>query len=426
MKRGYTHMKCGLIGEKLGHSFSSLIHNRLADYSFTLREIERDKLVEFLNSNELDAFCVTIPYKKEVIPYLDYISPEARAIGAVNVIVRKDGNKLYGYNSDYFGFEYTLSSSGVDVANKKAIVFGNGGASLTVCTVLRDKKIAELTVIGRNDNTLENISKHSDAQIIVNATPVGMYPHNGTAPVDLSLFPNCEAVFDLVYNPARTELLLQAQERGILAVGGLPMLVAQAARGFEYFTGDSYEDGCIEEIINYISQSTQNVILVGMPGCGKSTVGKLLAKSLAREFFDADDEFTKTHGITPADAINTLGEEKFRLMENEILRQLGKKSCAVIATGGGAVTREYNYSPLHQNGVIVFLERAIDKLPVSGRPLSQGRNLAELYESRIDAYLRFSDIRVESTEIPQMTANAIIQELSKYDYTCIFKSCGGK
>lgn len=426
MKLGYKDMKCGLIGEKLGHSFSTLIHNQLADYSFALREVERDKLGDFLTSNELDAFCVTIPYKKDVIPYLESISPEAKAIGAVNVIVRGEGNKLHGYNTDYFGFDYMIEAAGINVTGKKAIVFGTGGASLTVCTVLRDKNVSELTVIGIEDNTPENIAKHADAQIVINATPVGMYPHNGKSPVDLSLFPKCEAVLDVVYNPARTELVLEAEKRGIVAVSGLSMLVAQAAKGFEHFTGDKYEEGCIERIISTISKNTRNIILVGMPGCGKSTVGKLLASTLGRDFFDADDQFTAMHKITPAEAINTLGEEKFRLMENETLRELGKKSGAVIATGGGAVTKEYNYAPLHQNGVIVFLERDLDKLPTAGRPLSQRCSVEELYKKRIDAYLRFADIKVKSTEIPEKTAEAIMAALSEYDYTCVFKSCGKK
>lgn len=421
MKTGYESKKCGLIGEKLGHSFSTLIHNELADYSFVLREMAKEELGDFMRSDELDAFCVTIPYKKDVIPYLDHISDEALAIGAVNVVVRENNGKLYGYNTDYFGFDYMVSSSGTDVKGKKAIVFGTGGASLTVCTVLRDKGVRELAVIGIEDNTPENIAKHADAEIVVNATPVGMYPKNGFSPVELSCFPKCEAVLDVVYNPARTELILQAERRGIVAVGGLSMLVAQAAKGFEHFTGDAYEEGCIEKITALISQNTRNIILVGMPGCGKSTVGKQLATDLGRQFFDADDEFTAMHGITPAEAINTLGEEEFRLMENKTLRELGKKSSAVIATGGGAVTKEYNYAPLHQNGVIVFLERELSRLPTNGRPLSQKGSLEELYAKRKDFYLAFADLRVQSMEEPELTASAIKKALDSYDYSCVFK-----
>lgn len=422
MKTGYKNMICGLVGEKLGHSFSTLIHDQLADYTFILREVERTELGNFLRSDELDAFCVTIPYKKDVIPYLESISDEAKAIGAVNVIVRKDGNKLYGYNTDYFGFNYMIESSGVDVTNKKAIVFGTGGASLTACTVLRDKQVRELVIIGIEDNTPENLSAHSDAEIVVNTTPLGMYPNNGTTPVDLTLFPKCQAVLDVVYNPVRTELVLQAERLGITAVSGLSMLVAQAAKGFELFTGDTYEEGCIERITADICKNTRNIILVGMPGCGKSTVGKLLAKSLGKDFFDADDEFTTMHGITPAEAINTLGEEQFRLMENKTLCELGKKSGVVIATGGGAVTKEFNYPVLHQNGVIIFLERALDKLSTNGRPLSQKSSLEELYNKRLRSYIRFSDFRIQSTEVPEKTVESIKQALQAYEYSCIFKN----
>jgi len=422
MKTGYAGKKCGLIGEKLGHSFSTLIHNELADYDFSLREVEPEKLGDFMRSDELDAFCVTIPYKKSVIPYLDSISPEAKAIGAVNVVVRGKDNKLSGYNTDYFGFDYMVKASGVNVKGKKALVLGTGGASLTVCAVLKEKSVRELVVLGIEDNTPENIAKHSDAQIIANATPVGMYPKNGASPVDLSAFPLCEAVFDVVYNPARTELILQAEKRGIPAVGGLSMLVAQAAKAFEHFTNDTYEDGCIERITSLISQRTRNIILIGMPGCGKSCIGEALASALNRDFFDADEEFLKMHSITPAQAIQTLGEEKFRIMEHQVLVELGKKSSAVIATGGGAVTKEYNYDPLHQNGVIVFIERDLDKLPTNGRPLSQRGSINDLYNSRIASYIRFSDIRVKSTEVVHNTAQLIMSELDKYDYTCVFRN----
>ena len=243
MKCGYSDKKCGLIGEKLGHSFSVPIHNELADYSFVLREVERDRLDEFMRGDEFDAFCVTIPYKKDVIPYLSTISPEAQAIGAVNVVVRDNEGGLHGYNTDYFGFDYMINAVGIDVSGKKALVIGKGGASLTVCTVLRDRGVTDIVVLGSKDNTPENIAKHTDARIIVNASPVGMYPHNGPSPLDLSLFTECEAVLDLIYNPARTALVLQAERLGITAVSGLSMLVAQAARGFEHITGDPYEEG---------------------------------------------------------------------------------------------------------------------------------------------------------------------------------------
>ncbi len=408
-------MRCGLLGEHLGHSFSPQIHRELADYSYELFEVEPTGVEAFVNNGTLDAYNVTIPYKKTVMPFLDVISKEAQSIGSVNTVVRRDG-KLYGYNTDYFGFDHMLTSSGIDPKGKKAIVFGTGGASVTVCAVLRDRGVSELCVIGIEDNTPENLAKHTDAQIIVNATPVGMYPRNLVSPVDISIFPNLCGVLDVVYNPARTALLLAAEERSIAYSGGLSMLVAQAVKAFEFFTGERAEDGITDKILQSVAAQTQNIILVGMPGCGKSTVGRLLAKRLGREFFDADDVFTKMFGTTPAQIITEKGEDEFRQKEGEVLRELGKKSGVVIACGGGAVTREFNYEPLHQNGVIVFIERELERLATGGRPLSQKTPVQALYEARIDKYHRFADIEVRSTEVPEKTVDAILNALVGYRY----------
>lgn len=413
MKTGYKNMKCGLIGERLGHSFSPLIHSELADYSYELCEVEPSKLEAFVREGRLDAFNVTIPYKKDIIPFLDEISPEARAIGAVNTVVRESSGKLCGYNTDYFGFKYMIERADIDVKGKKAIVFGTGGASLTVCAVLKDKGAQDIAVIGRKDNTPENIAKHADAHIIVNATPVGMYPNNARTPVDVSLFPVCECVLDVIYNPARTKLMLDAEKRGIKAVNGLPMLVAQAVRAFEFFTNDTAKEGCIEHITSHIAQANKNIILIGMPGCGKSTVGKLIAERLGRDFFDADIEFEKMHGFTPAHCIETFGEDRFRELENVTVCELGKKSGVVIATGGGVVTRRMNYDPLHQNGEIFFIERKLENLSVAGRPLSQKTSPKEMYKNRIGYYREFADATVESREIPEDTSERIIAAYKK-------------
>ena len=414
MKTGYSSLRCGLIGEHLGHSFSVMIHELLGDYSFVLRELAPSELEAFVKSDELDAYCVTIPYKKAVMPFLDVISPEAQAIGAVNVVVNGKDGKRYGYNTDYFGFDYMVSRSGVSVEGKKAVVLGGGGASATACALLRDKGAKSIVVIDKDDNTPEGIAPHRDAEIIVNTTPVGMYPKNMISPVSLDDFPDTQAVLDVVYNPARTALMLDAEKRGIAAVGGLSMLVAQAAKGFEHFTGDSREEGIIGSVLAQITARSSNLILVGMPGCGKSSVGAIIADKLDREFFDADAEFEKMHSITPADAIRTLGEEKFREMETETISILGKLSGKVIATGGGVVTRERNYPLLHQNGVIVFLERDISLLPTNNRPLSQSNSLEKLYNSRIDSYRRFADLTVESTGIIEKTAELIISAFLEF------------
>lgn len=421
MKIGYSNMNCGLLGERLTHSFSPLIHKMLGDYAYNIYDIPAEDLEGFVKNGNLNAFNVTIPYKKAVMPYLDKISDAARSIGAVNVVVRKNG-KLCGYNTDYFGFAYMIDSAKVNVSGKKALLFGNGGAAATIKAVLADKGIGKLVVIDIADNTPENLALHADASIIVNATPIGMYPRNRKAVTDLSLFPKCEAVLDIVYNPARTELILEAEKRGITAVGGLSMLVAQAARGFELFTGDTCEDGIIEKIIDKICRDTQNIILVGMPSCGKSTIGKLIAENLGRQFFDADNEFEKMHGITPAAAITTLGEPKFRDMEALTLAELGKLSGAVIATGGGAVTREENYPSLHQNGVIIYLKRDLDLLSTEGRPLSQANALSELYEKRKAFYERFADITQENNSLPEDIAKSIENALNNFNYSCVYSA----
>ena len=408
MKTGYSHLKCGLIGEKLGHSFSLMIHEELADYPYELIELTPCEVGDFVRSSDLDAYNVTVPYKKTVMPFLDHISPEAKAIGAVNTIVRTKNGELYGYNTDHFGFSYMLDVSKISVKDKKVIVFGTGGASATVCTVLRERGVRALTVIGSKDNNDDGLKDHYDAEIIINTTPVGMYPKNGASPVDLSMFPLCEGVLDVIYNPAKTKLLLDAEKRGIPHINGLSMLVAQAVKAFEFFTGDTADYGVCVTIIKHLEFNTKNIILIGMPGCGKSTVGKLIAEKLSRPFYDADKVFEEAFHKTPADVIRADGEEAFRRMEHEVVEKLGKLSGAVIATGGGVVTREYNYDSLHQNGTLVFLERDLKKLPTKGRPLSVANSLESLYEARIDAYRRFADVTVKSTEIPNDTADLII------------------
>lgn len=410
MKSGYKDLHCGLIGEKLGHSFSPMIHGELADYEYKLCELAPNDVEAFVRSGRLDAYNVTIPYKKTVMPFLDVIAPEALAIGAVNTVVRRNG-KLYGYNTDYFGFSHMLDVSKIKVEGKKALVFGTGGAAVTVCAVLRDKGIGELVTVSIEDNNSEFLSKHTDAELIVNATPVGMYPNNGASPVDISLFSRLCGVLDVIYNPARTRLLLDAEARGLPHVNGLPMLVAQAAKAFEFFTGDTAEDGACEKITRKIELQTKNIILIGMPSCGKTTVGKIIAEKLSRPFSDADDEFTAQLGVTPATVIRRDGEERFRQDEHRVALGLCKQSGTVIACGGGIVTRSFNYPVLHQNGTIIFIDRALDKLETKGRPLSEANPLEALYNARIDAYRRFADITVQSTEIPEKTAELIIERI---------------
>ncbi len=414
MKTGNAKMRCGLIGEHLGHSFSKMIHAKITDYSYDLVELPPEGVGEFVKNGGYDAFNVTIPYKQTVMPFLDRIAPEALSIGAVNTVVRRPDGSIDGYNTDYFGFDGMLTALGVDPRGKKAVVLGSGGASLTVQAVLSDRGVRETVVVGRKlENNYDNINRHFDAELIINTTPVGMYPNNGKSPVKVSDFKQCKGVLDVIYNPAKTALLLEAEELGIPHINGLYMLVAQAVKAYELFTGDQAEKGIIQRITDEIAFDTKNVIMIGMPGCGKSTVGRLVAEIMGRPFFDADDEFTKMHSITPAEAITTLGEDKFRQMEYETLCVLGKESGAVIACGGGVITRGFNYAPLHQNGVIVYLRRDLSRLETDGRPLSQGKDLAALYEARRAGYERFADVQIDSVEIPEATAYLIIETLKK-------------
>ena len=412
MKLGYKQMKCGLIGERLGHSFSKMIHAQLADYSYDLCELPPQKVGDFVRNSELDAFNVTIPYKKDVMPYIDVISPEAISIGSVNTVVRKNG-KIYGYNTDYFGFSHMIDLSEIDVKGKKALIFGARGTAVTANAVLLDRGVDLTVMLGSKDNTPQNREKYKDFDIIVNATPVGMYPKNGTSPLDLSEFPDCVCVYDVIYNPSMTALLLDAERRGIKYVNGLPMLVAQAAKAFEYFTGEKYEDGCIEKITDMISKDTLNIILVGMPGSGKTTVGTLISQKLGREFIDTDIEFEKLNGFSPAECINNMGEERFRELESEVISEVGKRSGLVIATGGGVVTQERNYSPLHQNGRIFFIERKLENLARDGRPLSMKVSAEEMYRNRVDSYRRFADATIYSNENAIETAEKIILEFNE-------------
>ena len=384
-------MRCGLLGEKLAHSYSPAIHAQLGGYEYRLYEKAPDELDAFLRGGDWDALNVTIPYKKSVMPYCDKLSDTARRIGSVNTLVRRADGTLFGDNTDAFGFDSLLQRSGVEVRGKKALVLGSGGSSVTVCDVLRSRE-AEAVVISRTgENNYENLDRHADARIIVNTTPVGMYPNNGASPVMLSQFPQCEGVLDLIYNPARTALLLQAQVRGIPCANGLYMLVAQAKRSAELFTGEAIDDAAIGRITRALAAQMQNVVLIGMPGCGKTTVAKLLAAKTGRPVFDADGELVKAAGRDIPAIFAADGEDGFRRLETQTLRELGKKSGAIVATGGGCVTRRENYDLLHQNGTVFWLTRETAKLPTDGRPLSQRGDLQKMYETRRPLYEAFAD-----------------------------------
>ena len=419
-------LRTGLLGEHLSHSFSPQIHAALAGdrYSYELFERAPEEVEAFIKGDEWDALNVTIPYKQVVMPYLDVISDEARRIGAVNTVTRLSDGERKGDNTDYFGLSYALSVFGMDFKDKKALVLGNGGAAATAVAVLSDLG-TEVVVLARNDRSVGGVTpepyegmydRHPDAAVVVNCTPVGMYPRLvGQSPIDLHKLPRVEAVFDMVYNPARTALLQDAAELGIPCANGLLMLVAQAKRACELFLDEELEDGLIDGIVGDIARETENIILVGMPGSGKSTVGKALAEALGRPFVDTDTRIAEEAGSTIPEIFSADGEEVFRAFETEAVKKAGMMSGAVIATGGGVVTRERNYRPLSQNGKIVFIERELTALPVNGRPISQANPVEALYAKRLPLYRSFADVTVENNGSVTETVERI---LSALDYDC--------
>ena len=405
-------LKCGLLGQKLGHSYSPAIHGMLADYDYQLFEREPEQLEDFLKNGDWDGINVTIPYKKAVLPYCAELSDTARRIGSVNTIVRRPDGSLYGDNTDAYGFESLVGKSGIQVQGKKALVLGSGGASVTVVAVLKLLGAESVTVISRGgEDNYDNLSRHADARIIANTTPVGMYPNNGQAAVDLAQFPQCEGVLDVVYNPARTALLLQAEKLGIPCAGGLYMLVAQAKRSSELFTGSSIPDSEIGRIEKVLSGQMKNIVLVGMPSSGKSTLAAALGEKLGRPVYEADALIEQEAGMDIPAIFARYGEGHFRALETEILGRLGKLSGAVISTGGGCVTREENYDLLHQNGTIVWLQRGTEKLDKTGRPLSLKNDLNEMYQKREPMYRRFADAAVDNNGSVEATLEQILEVL---------------
>lgn len=402
-------MKCGLLGRKLGHSYSPEIHRHLGDYEYTLMEREPETLDDFFAACDFDAINVTIPYKETVMKYCHEIDSAARTVGSVNTIVKKDG-KLFGYNTDYVGFRSMLERL-TDVKGKKVLVLGSGGSSKTVCAVVRDTGGTPVVISRTGENNYENISRHyADTDVIVNTTPVGMYPNNLVSPVSLDEFTSLSAVVDIIYNPSKTKLLLDAERLGIPCVNGLYMLVAQAKRASELFCGTDIPDSANDKIAGAIRRELLNLVIVGMPGSGKSVVGKALAQKLGREFEDADEYITRTVGRTPKEIIETDGEAEFRRIESDTLRELCKLSSRVIATGGGAVTVDANFDIIRQNSVVVWLKRDLSLLSSKGRPLSAGGAdaIARLYEKRRGAYEAICDFSVESTGIVTKTADEIL------------------
>ncbi len=406
-------MNFGLLGRHLGHSFSPRIHSMLGSYPYSLFEIEPNDLERFITSGEYSGLNVTMPYKKSVIPYLDRLTPEAKKLGAVNTILRQTDGSLLGHNTDYFGFRSMLHRCKINVSGKKVLVLGSGGASNTVSAVL-DTEGANVVIISRSGNNhYGNLDQHKDAAIIVNTTPVGMYPETGVSPISLDLFPHLEAVLDVIYNPFKTRLLIEAEKRGLITENGLWMLIAQAKEAAECFTGKAISDAVISQIYSRLTSELKNIIFIGMPGCGKTTIATHVAAALGMPMVDLDAAVINLAGKSIPEIFSEDGEEKFRKLETAVLEKYGKESGIVIATGGGSVTQPKNYFHLHQNGKIIWLTRALSKLPTDGRPLSQANKMEDMYAVRKPMYEYFSDYIVSNDRSIEETVQTVLSYCRK-------------
>ena len=411
-------MTYGLIGEKLGHSFSKEIHEQLASYTYELKELTPQELQKFFAQRSFKAINVTVPYKQAVMPYLDEISPEAQSIGAVNTIVNRDG-KLCGYNTDLLGMEAMLDHHQIELKDKKVLILGSGGTAHTAYALAKKRKASQVLVVSRNGaNGItyeEAYASHTDAQVIINTTPCGMYPNEEDAPLDLSPFEALEGVADAIYNPLQTNLILQAKGRGVQAAGGLYMLVAQAVFAVEFFLGCAIEPAKIDAIYRSVYSQKENIVLIGMPSCGKSTVGNRLAKQLNRPFYDTDKMIIEEYGKTPAEIIEREGEAAFRDCESKVIAQLtAETNGAIIATGGGAILRDENVLRLKRNGKLFFIDRPLELLITSkDRPLSSDRALLEKrYQERYPRYCAVADKTISPAIDLEWICNEIIKEMN--------------
>ena len=412
-------MEYGLIGEKLGHSFSKIIHEKLADYTYELCHLAKDELDAFMTAKQFKAINVTIPYKQDVIPYCDVLDDSAKRIGVVNTIVNRDG-KLFGYNTDFAGFLYNLNAHGITLKDKKVMICGSGGTCKTVTAVAEYMGAKEILVVSRskkeNAVTYEECIRHKDVDVVVNASPKGMYPDNGESPLDLSNFPNCKAVVDVIYNPLKTRLLQQAEQLGMKAVNGLEMLVAQAKFAVEHFLSTEIENDKIDQITLELLKQLTNIVLIGMPSSGKTLTGKALCKYIDKTVVDTDAVIVERSGMSIKEMFARHGEAYFRQWEHDVIEEFSKQNGLIIATGGGAIKNEENIQNLKQNGIVMFIDRDLEHLLVTDdRPLSKDANaVAKLYEERYPLYTKYGDLRVPNNypmEISQQELDELMNTI---------------
>ncbi len=400
----------GLLGRTLKHSYSVPIHRALGNDNYALFELEPDALGAFLSRPDIGGLNVTIPYKRDVMAYCDLLDETARAIGSVNTIVRLNDGRLVGYNTDAYGLSYMASRAGISLQGKKVVILGSGGASLTAQYVAKTQGAREIVVVSRNGvDNYDSLNRHADAQILINTTPVGMYPHTGELPADPALFPACQGVLELVYNPRRTALVFRAEELNIPCAGGLSMLTAQAKAAEELFFGTVIADGENERVLRLLRQSMQNIVLIGMPGSGKTTIGLMLGKLTGRTAIDLDEQIVLADGRTIPQIFAESGEMAFRALEREQAEKWGKESGLILITGGGIVKDERNYHPLKQNGRIYEIQRSTALLPREGRPLSQMADLDAMQRERAPLYARFRDTGLPNDTTPEEAAASIWQ-----------------
>ncbi|MBO5313376.1 MAG: shikimate dehydrogenase [Clostridia bacterium] len=409
-------MKYGLIGEHLKHSFSKEIHGQIGDYEYEIKEIPPQDVEAFMKERNFLGINVTIPYKEKVIPMLDYVDESALKIGAVNTVVNKNG-KLCGYNTDYSGMRALVLRIGLSVEGKKVLVIGTGGTSKTATGVLKDLGAKEIIYVSNiqvhGAYSYEEIyESHTDAQIIFNTSPVGMYPSNDGIPIDLEQFPKLEGVLDVVYNPIRTRLVLKAQSLGLKSEGGLYMLGAQAVYAYEHFMARKINEKLCDRVYKAVLQSKDNITLVGMPSSGKTTVGKELAKRTGKTFVDTDEEIVKRIGMDIPSYFEKHGENEFRKIESQVIAEVSKNNNQIIATGGGAILNPDNVIRLKQNGLVYFLDRDLELLcPTQDRPLSGNREaMKKRYEERYHIYCSCCDVRISANGTVEQVAGQILEE----------------